>query len=66
MSREEITIFTPMGQPVIQTLITYVAEGLPPATITIPKAEWTLEEEQKRIREDVKRRLAFKPEVYTV
>jgi len=66
LGREEIVLYPRLGQPMIMTIITYSAAGLPPATIEIPKAEWTLEEEQRRIKEDVKRRLEFKPEVYTV
>jgi len=41
-------------------------EGYPPRTIEIPKAEWSLEEEQKRIREDFKRWTEEVPETYEI
>jgi len=45
---------------------TYVAAGLPPATVRIPKDKWDPEVEKKKIREDIERRLKRKPEVFKV
>jgi len=66
LSREEVTTFPKIAQPVVNVLVTYVAAGLPPATVTIPKDEWSPEEEKRVIREDIERRLKFKPETYRV
>jgi len=66
LSREEVTTFPKIAQPVVNVLVTYVAAGLPPATVTIPKDEWDPELEKKTIREDIERRLKFKPETYRV
>jgi len=66
LDRTEIVTFPKLRTPVKTYAITYVAAGLPPATIFIPVDEWSLEEEKKQIKEDIKRRLRFKPEVYRV
>jgi len=66
LSREEVTTFPKIAQPVVNVLVTYVAAGLPPATVTIPKDKWSPEEEKRVIREDIERRLKFKPETYRV
>jgi len=66
LAREEETRFPKIATPVIYMRITYVAAGLPPETIWIPKPEYSIEEEKKRIREDIERRLKLKPETYKV
>jgi len=66
LSRTEVTTFPKLRQPLVQYVITYAAAGLPPATIWIPKAEWSKEEEAKRIREDIEKRLKVKPEIIKV
>jgi len=66
LSREEVTTFPKIAQPVVNVLVTYVAAGLPPHTITVRKDEWTPELEKKLIREDIERRLEEKPETYRV
>jgi len=66
ISRETITTYPRIGEAVRTVLVTYQAADLPPATISIPEAEYSLEEEKKRIRADIERRLKVKPEVYRV
>jgi len=66
LSHDDITTFPRIGEAVETRMVTYVAAGLPPMTINIPKKEWTLELEKKLIREDIERRLKFKPETYRV
>jgi len=66
LSRREVTTYPRLATPVITVQTTYVAAGLPPATISIPKKEWSKEREKKDIREDIERRLAEKPEVIRV
>jgi len=66
LGRDEIVVYPRLGEAVPTMMITYVAAGLPPATIEIPKAEYSLELEKKLIREDIERRLKFKPETYRV
>jgi len=66
IDRREIITYPRIRQPVTTIAITYVAAGLPPETMFIPKAEYTVEEEKKRIKKRIEERLAFKPEVYKV
>jgi len=66
LSRREITIYPRVGEELKQLLITYVAAGLPPETITIDKEKWTLEKEKAYIRERIEKRLKEKPETYKV
>jgi len=66
LSREEVMIFPEVGRAVPIKIVTYVAGGLPPASIEIPSKEWTLEREQQMVRKDIERRLAIKPETYEV
>jgi len=66
LSRETITTFPKIDTPVETVLVTYVAAGLPPHTLYIPKKEWTLEKEKELIKKDIQERLKRKPEVYKV
>jgi len=66
IGREEVTVFPRLREAVRVRMVTYVGAGLPPATIEIPVEEYTPEKEKELIREDIKRRLAFKPETYKV
>jgi len=66
LARDEVTTFPKIRQPVETVLVTYVAAGLPPATVTIPKDEYSLELEKKLIKEDIEKRLKFKPETYKI
>jgi len=66
IGREEITVFPRLREAVRVKMVTYVAAGLPPATIEIPLEEYSLEREKELILEDIKRRLAFRPETYRV
>jgi len=66
ISRETITTYPRIGEAVRTVMVTYQAADLPPATLSIPEAEYSLEEEKKRIRADIERRLKVKPEVYRV
>ncbi|MBW2559506.1 MAG: hypothetical protein JRE40_01490 [Deltaproteobacteria bacterium] len=66
LSRDEVTTFPKIGQPVVNLLITYVAAGLAPYTITIPKDEWTPEKERELIRKSIEARLKVKPETFKV
>jgi hypothetical protein len=66
LSRREVSVFPKLGQEVKQLLVTYVAAGLPPKTITIDKDKWSIDVEKMLIKEDVSQRLKEKPETYTV
>jgi len=66
IGREEVTVFPRLREAVRVYMITYVAAGLPPATIEIPVEEYTEEREKELIRADIERRLKFKPETYKV
>jgi len=66
LSRDDIATFPKLGQKVVTRLITYVAAGLPPYTVRIPKDKWTTELEKIQIRASIEARLAKKPEAYRV
>jgi len=66
LKRTEVTIYPKLGEQQVQVMITYVAAGLPPRTIIIPKEEYSLEKEKELIRKDIEERLKEKPEVYKV
>jgi len=63
IGRETVTVSPRLGEFVRMVRIDYQALDLPPATIWIPETEYSEEEENKRIREDIERRLKVKPEV---
>jgi len=62
ISRTTITVFPRLGEAKEVVVTTYVGEGLPPHAVHIPKEEWSQELEDRRIAEDIHKRLAFKPE----
>jgi len=66
LSRREVTVFPKPNVPEQQTIVTYVAAGLPPASITIMKKEYTLDKEKQLIKADIEKRLTTKPEQYKV
>lgn len=66
LSRDNVTTFPKLGEAVITVLVTYVAAGLPPFTIRIPKDDWTSEMEKTLIRASIEDRLERKPEAYRV
>jgi len=66
LSREEIVEYPKIRTPVPVLMVTYVAAGLPPQAIKIPKEKWTKELEREIIRKDIIRRLKVKPETYKV
>lgn len=66
LSRREISVFPKVGTEVKQLLITYVAAGLPPHTITIEKKKHTTLLEKAEIRKSIEKRLTEKPESFTV
>lgn len=66
LSRTTITVYPKLGEAKEQVIVTYVAAGLPPRSITVPKEEYSLEKEKELIRKDIEERLKTKPEVYKV
>jgi len=66
ISRDTVTTYPKIRTPVENVLVTYVAAGLPPSTVTIPKEEHTPELERKLIRADIEKRLKMKPETFHV
>ena len=66
INREEITTYPKIATPVQSILVTYVAAGLPPKTLTIIKTDYTERNEKKLIRDDIEQRLKHKPESFTV
>ena len=66
IKREDVTTFPKLATPVVNRLITYVAMGLPPRTVTIPKDKWNVDLEKHVIREDLEKKLKEKAETYKV
>ena len=66
ISRDDVTTYPKIGVAVETRMVTYVAAGLPPNTLSILKEEWTPELEKKLIREDIEKRLKVKPETFKV
>ena len=66
LSRREISVFLERGVEKKQFATSYVAAGLPPATVRIDVDKWSLEAEKKLIRADIEKRQKEKPEVYKV
>jgi len=66
LSRDEIVTYPKLRQAVRTIAITYVAADLPPATIFIPKEEYSIEREKELIKKDIKRRLKEVPVTYRV
>ena len=64
--RDEVTTFPKLETPVVSVLVTYVAAGLPPRTVTILKTEYTLDLEKRLIREDIEKKLKEKAETFKV
>jgi len=62
IARDEVTTFPKIGVAVETVITTYVGEGLPPDTVSIPKEEWTQEKEDELIAARIHERLRVKPE----
>jgi len=62
ISRDTVTVYPKLRQPMEIVMTTYVAPEMPPRTIEIPKEEWSKEEEAKRIRKDIEEYKAKAPE----
>lgn len=66
LSRDEVVTYPKLGQAVTTVMTTYVAAGLPPHTVNIPKDDWSAEREKATIRADIEERLGRKPETFKV
>jgi len=63
LSRTTITTHPRIGVTEDVVFVTYVGEGLPPDSISIPKKEWSIEKEDELIAKRIHERLKAKPEV---
>jgi len=66
LSRDEVTTYPKLNQPATTVLVTYVAAGLPPHTLHIPKEGWSESKEKMLIRKSIEERLKARPEAYKV
>ena len=66
IKRDEVTTFPKIAKPVVSVLVTYVAAGNPPRTVTIPKDKYTPDLEKRVIREDLEKKLKEKAETFKV
>jgi len=62
LRRTELPTWPTPEKPVMVVAVTYQVNMMPPRTIYIPKEEWTPEEEDKRVLEDIKAVRAQRPE----
>lgn len=65
-SRRDMTVYDEDERPVPTKEILYSTRFLTPSIVRIPLSEYTLEEEDKRVRADIDRRLSEKPEIREV
>jgi len=66
LSRDEITTYPKLGQGEVTVIVTYVAAGLAPKSVYIPKKEYSLLKEKELIKADITARLGKQPETYRV
>lgn len=66
LSQREVSVFPEVGREVKQVQVTYVAAGLPPATVTIPKEKFNEALLKQTIRKHIEQRLKEKPVSFTV
>jgi len=66
LSRTDVTTYPKLNVPVVSVIVTYVAAGLPPRSISILKREHTSAKEKELIRKDIEARLAERPESFKV
>jgi len=66
LTRGEVTTYPVVGAPEVVVQTTYVAAGLPPSTVSIPKKEWSPEREKEEIKKDIQKRLKMKPETFRI
>lgn len=66
LSRLERTVYPKLNQPEVIVMITYIAAGMPPHTLNIPKKDYTLAKEKAIIKADIGIRIKLKPQSYQV
>jgi len=66
LNRTELVVFPKVNQPMPIIRVTYYYPPLPPATIDIPKTEYTPEKEKELIRQDIEKRLSQTTETIEV
>ena len=66
LSRMDITTYPKLNQPEKIMMITYIAAGMPPHTLNIPKKDYTKAKEKALIKTDIAIRLKSRPETYQV
>mgnify|MGYP000442139336 CR=1 FL=1 len=66
IDRREIVTYPRLREPVETVAVTFIAPGMPPKTIFIPKSEYSKEKELELIRKEVTEYMKFKPETVRV
>ena len=66
LNRANVTTYPKLGVAVVNVAVTYIAAGLPPHTIYLPKKDFTPAKEKEAIRKDIEERLKVQPESYKV
>jgi len=66
MAEREITTYPKLGQAAQTVAVTYSTLDLAPRTLWIPKDEYTEEERDRRIKQDIERRRTRIPKTITV
>ena len=66
LDERDVVLYDPLGVPVPTREVMYTTMGMTPSILRIPQAEYTEDVRDKRIREDIERRLTEKPKVVEV
>ena len=66
LRRQEVKTYPKIGIEAKNMLVTYVAAGLAPATLTFPLQEYSEKKEKEQIRKHILERLQQKPETIKV
>lgn len=66
LDERDVVLYDPEGVPLPTREVMYTTMGMTPSIIRIPQAEYSEELRDKKIREDIERRLTEKPKVVEV
>ena len=65
-SRRDMTVYDEDERPIPTKEVMYSTRFLSPGIVRIPLSDYSLEEEDRRVRDDIERRLSEKPEIREV
>ena len=66
LDERDVVLYDELGRPTPTREVMYTTMGMTPSILRIPQAEYSEEARDKKIREDIQRRLTEKPKVVEV